>query len=202
MPNQNRNILLALLFCVPVFGADARMTPDERSNALKWLAESRAEFLAAIDGVTDEQWKWKPTPDRWSVGEVAEHVVLAEASQFANVQKAIASVPDPAWETKTKGKTETLVAVLAPRMGKAQAAEAIVPKGGMTRAQVKNQFEKQRVEIVKFATETDAPLKQYIIDNAFFGPLNGYHWLIYAPLHTMRHDKQIAEVKATAGYPK
>ena len=32
--------------------------------------------------------------------------------------------------------------------------------------------------------------------------LNGYQWLIYAPLHTMRHDKQIAEVKATPEYPK
>jgi hypothetical protein len=32
--------------------------------------------------------------------------------------------------------------------------------------------------------------------------LNGYHWLIYAPLHMMRHDKQIAEVKATPGHAK
>ena len=72
----------------------------------------------------------------------------------------------------------------------------------MTLVQVKERFEKQRAEIVRFATETDVPLKQYTIDNAFFGSLNGYHWLIYAPLHTMRHDKQIAEVKATAGYPE
>ena len=45
-------------------------------------------------------------------------------------------------------------------------------------------------------------MKQHTLDNAFFGTLNGYQWLIYAPLHTMRHDKQIAEVKGTAGYPK
>lgn len=199
---MQRLILLSLLSCVPVFAADARMTPEDRTKVLNWLEESRKEFLAATEGLTDEQWKWKPAPDRWSVGEVAEHVVLAEASQFANVKKAINSAPDPAWEVKTKGKTERLVAVLAPRLGKAQAAEAIVPKGGMTPAQVKDRFEKQRAEIVKFATETDAPLKQYTLDNAFFGPLNGYQWLIYAPLHTMRHDKQIAEVKATAGYPK
>ena len=199
---MQRMILLSLLSCVPVFAADARMTPEDRTKVLNWLEESRKEFLAAIDGLTDQQWKWKPAPDRWSVGEVAEHIVLAEASQFANVKKAIASTPDPAWEAKTKGKTERLVAVLAPRLGKAQAPEAIVPKGGMTPAQVRDRFEKQRSEIVKFATETDAPLKQYTIDNPFFGPLNGYQWLIYAPLHTMRHDKQIAEVKATAGYPK
>jgi hypothetical protein len=197
-----RLILLSLLSSVPVFAADARMTAQERTQVLNWLDESRKEFLAAIDGLTDQQWKWKPAPDRWSVGEVAEHVVLAEAGQFANVKKAIASAPDPAWEAKTKGKTETLVRVLAPRLGKAQAAEAIVPKGGMTAAQVKERFEKQRAEIVKFAAETDAPLKQSTVDNPFFGPLNGYQWLIYAPLHTMRHDKQIAEVKATAGYPR
>jgi hypothetical protein len=166
------------------------------------MEESRAEFLAAIDGVTDAQWKWKPAPDRWSVGEVAEHVVLAEAGQFANVKKCISLPPDPDWEAKTKGKTERLVAVLAPRLGKAQAAEAIVPRGAMTPGEVRERFLMLRAEIVKFAAESDAPLKQGIVDNAFFGPLNGYQWLIYAPLHTMRHDKQIAEVKATPGYPK
>lgn len=196
---------LIVLLALPlvVFGdSDARMTPDERSKALKWLEESRQEFLAAIEGVSEQQWKWKPAPDRWSVGEVAEHIVIAEASQFANVQKAISSAPNPAWEAQTKGKTERLEAVLAPRLGRVQAPEAIVPKGEMTLAEVKERFEKQRAEMVKFARETDAPLKQYTIDNPFFGTLNAYHWLIYAPLHTMRHDKQIAEVKATAGYPR
>jgi hypothetical protein len=195
-------IATLLVFSLPILAADPHMTKEERANALQWLEESRAEFLAAVDGLTDAQWKWKPAPDRWSVGEVAEHVVLAEAGQFANVKKCIAATPDPDWEAKSKGKTERLVAVLAPRLGRAQAPEAIVPKGAMTQAEARERFLKLRAEIVKFAAETDAPLKQGIVDNAFFGPLNGYQWLIYAPLHTMRHDKQIAEVKATLGYPK
>ena len=125
--------VLFLVLPLLMFGAsDARMTPDERAKALKWLEESRQEFLAAIDGVTEQQWKWRPAPDRWSVGEVAEHIVIAEASQFANVKKAIASAPNPDWEEKTKGKTERLEAVLAPRLGRAQAPEAIVPRGQMT----------------------------------------------------------------------
>jgi hypothetical protein len=192
---------MKLLLLSLLLSADARMTQNERVKVLTWLEDSRKEFLTAIDGVTNEQWKWKPSPDRWSVGEVAEHIVLAEAAVFGNVKRAIASPPNLAWEDKTKGKTETLEAVLAPRRGKAQAPEAIVPKAGMTKTQVIERFQTQRVEILKFATETDLPLKQYTIDNPFFGPLNAYHWLIYAPLHTMRHDKQIAEVKATAGYP-
>jgi hypothetical protein len=177
-------------------------TPEDRAKILKWLEESRREFQSAIDGVSEQQWKWKPAPDRWSVGEVAEHVVLAEAAQFGNVRKALALPPNPAWEEETKGKTERLEAILAPRLGKAQAPEAIVPKGEMTLGQVKERFAAQRAEIVKFATETDLPLKEHTINNAFFGPLNGYNWLIYAPLHTMRHVKQIAEVKGAIGYPK
>ncbi|HYL38181.1 MAG TPA: DinB family protein [Bryobacteraceae bacterium] len=196
--------LLSLLVSLPLCAADPHMTAEERTKVLNWLDESHREFLAAIDGVSDEQWKWKPAPERWSVGETAEHIVLAEAMLFGNVQQAMSSPVNAAWEEQTKGKTELLERVLAPRLGKAQAPEALVPRTGLTRAQVKERFETQRASIVKFARDTGAPLKEHTVDNPFpvFGTLNGYQWLIYIPLHTERHDKQIAEVKATPGYPK
>ena len=195
--------VLSLLTCLPALAADAHMTAEERTQVLKWLDESHKEFFASIDGVSDAQWKWKSAPERWSVGETAEHIVLAEAMLFDSVKKAIAAPPNPAWEEQTKGKTEFIVRVLPSRQGKAQAPEAIVPRQGLTYAQVKERFEKQRIAILKFATETQLPLKEHTADNPFpvFGTLNAYQWLIYVPLHTMRHDKQIAEVKATPGYP-
>jgi len=198
-----RQFALLSLMCLPLCAADAHMTAEERTKVMTYLEDSRKEFLAAIDGVTEEQWKWKPAPERWSVGETAEHIVLAEAALFGNVQKAIASAPNPAWEEKTKGKTEFIEKVMAPRLGKATAPEPIVPSGKMTQTQVRETFLKQRVEIEKFAKETDVGLKEYTAEHPFpvFSTLNAYQWLIYGPLHTMRHDKQIAEVKATAGYP-
>ena len=201
---MRRLVSLSLLSCLGMYGADARMTAEERAKVLHWLDESRQEFHAAIDGVTEEQWKWKPSPERWSVGETAEHIVLAEAMLFDNVKKAVASPANPAWEQQTKGKTEFIVQVMAPRLGKAQAPEPIVPRNGMTQAQVLERFDRQRIEIVSFASDTDAALKEHTAEHPFpvFGTLNAYQWLIYAPLHTERHDKQIAEVKATAGYPK
>jgi len=101
-----QQILLLVLASVPLSAADARMTPDDRAKALNLLEESRKEFLSAIDGVTEQQWKWKPAADRWSVGEIAEHIVLAEASQFANVKKAMSLRVNTAWAEETKGKTE------------------------------------------------------------------------------------------------
>ena len=93
---------------------------------------------------------------------------------------------------------------MAPRLGKATAPEPIVPQGKLTQTEVRERFLKQRAEIEKFAKETTVELKQYTVEHPFavFNTLNAYQWLIYIPLHTERHDKQIAEVKATAGYPK
>jgi hypothetical protein len=199
-----RRIAVLAAVCFRLSAADAHITAEERAKAIGYLEESRKEFLAAIDGVTAEQWKWKPAPERWSVGETAEHIVLAEQLLFGNVQKAVASPPNPAWEEKTKGKTEFIERVMAPRLGKATAPEPIVPSGKMTQAQVKETFLKQREEIEKFARETQVELKEFTVEHPFaiFNTLNAYQWLIYGPLHTERHDKQIAEVKATAGYPK
>ncbi len=201
---MNRLALLSLVSCIGLYAADPHMTPEERAKVLNWLDESQKEFFAAIDGVTEEQWKWKPAPERWSVGEVAEHIVLAEALLFDSVKTAIASPANTAWEEKTKGKTEFIERVMAPRLGKAQAPEPIVPRNGLTLAQVRDRFQTQRAEITKFAAQTDLPLKELTAEHPFpvFGTLNAYQWLIYVPLHTERHDKQIAEVKATAGYPK
>lgn len=201
---MKRLLLAPLVLCLPLCAADAHMTAEERAKVLNWLEESRKEFLAAIDGVSEVQWKWKSAPDRWSVAETAEHVVLAEAALFGNVRKAVSSPPNLAWEEKTKGKTEFIERVMAPRLGKAQAPEPLVPKGAMTPAQARQRFETQRVEMVKFAAETQVALKEHTVEHPFpvFGTLNAYQWLIYAPLHTMRHDKQIAEVKASPGYPK
>lgn len=199
-----RSCLLAAALCLPLCAADPHMTDSEKAKVLNWLAESRKEFLAATDGVSDAQWKWKPAPERWSVGEVAEHVVLAEASLFANVTRAMAAPVNAEWEARTKGKTEMIEMVMAPRLGKAQAPEALVPQGGMTQDQVRERFLQQRMTVDKFAQETTAALKEHTAEHPFpaFGTLNAYQWLIYVPLHTMRHDKQIAEVKATAGYPR
>jgi hypothetical protein len=199
-----RTLALALLIAVPLRAADPHITAEERSKVVKWLDESRQEFLAAIDGVSDAQWRWKPAPEKWSVGEVAEHIVVAEGSMFQKVQSALAAPANAAWEQQTKGKTEMIEMVMAPRLGRVSAPEPLVPKGDMTKAQVKTRFEEQRIAMLKFARETNAALKEHTAEHPFamFNPLSAYQWLIYAPLHTMRHDKQIAEVKATAGYPK
>jgi len=188
---------------MPLDTADPHISPEERAKVLTWLDESQRELSAAIEGVSDRQWNWKPAAEEWSVGETAEHIVLAEALLFRFVQKALAAPPNPVWHEQTNGKTELLIRVMPSGQDNAAAPDPIVPRQGLTRTQVAERFEEQRIAIVNFARETQMALKEHTVVHPFpiFGTLNAYQWLIYAPLHTMRHEKQIAAVKATPGYP-
>lgn len=188
----------------PGTASDPRLTQEERAKAVKLLLDSQKEFLAAVEKLSDAQWSYKPAPERWSVAEVAEHIYLAEGLLFASVEKALAAQPNPDWETKTRGKTEFLERVMVSRDRKAQAPETIVPQGKMTRAEIMSHFKEARAKTLKFIEQTDRPLKAHTTDHPFpvFNTLNAYQWLIYIPLHNIRHNQQIAEVKASAGFPK
>jgi hypothetical protein len=198
-----RAIAALCILTGPLFAADPHMTKEERAKVIRLLNQSSEEFLSSIDGLTEQQWTFKAAPDRWSIGETAEHIVLAEGALFASMQKALASPPNPDWEAQTENKTAFLERVMLDRSHKAQAPEAIKPVG-MTRAQVIERYKAARAKTTKFAEETDLPLKQLTAVHPFpvFNTLNAYQWLIYIPLHNLRHDMQIAEVKASPSYPK
>ncbi|HYL98724.1 MAG TPA: DinB family protein [Blastocatellia bacterium] len=180
------------------------MSAEERAEVVKLLEDSRKEFLGSIQDLTGEQWNYRPAPFRWTIGQVSEHIVLAEGSLFQAVTKAVQSPPNPDWESKTASKTAFLNQVMPTRVGRAQAPWEIQPKGGLSKEEVIRRYNEVRGRTLDFAKHTDVALKEHTLQHPFpvFGTLNAYQWLIYIPLHNQRHDKQIAEVKASPGYPK
>jgi hypothetical protein len=190
----------------PVLAADetGKLSQEERAKAIQWMKDSHGETLAALEGLTEAQLKFKPSPERWSVLEVAEHISMAEGLLFGAMERALQAPPNPEWEAKTKGKTQYLEDVLAGRKGKASAPENIVPTGKLSRDEVIAKLKEGRTKSLKFIETTEQPLKAHTLDHPIpvFGTLNAYQWLIYIPLHNMRHNKQIAEVKADPNFPK
>jgi len=208
MNTLKRSIHLLLVvglcvFCHVALAADeGKMTAAERAKAIKYLKDSQAETLAMIENLSDAQLKFKAAPEKWSVLDTAEHIMLAEKLIFSQVEKALADKPNPDWEEKTKGKTELIEKAIVNRTTKVQAPEAIVPSSKLSRAEVIKGLKEGRAKTLKFAEETQVPLKTYTAENPFFKTLNAYQWLIYVPLHNLRHNQQIAEVKADPNFPK
>jgi DinB superfamily len=181
-----------------------KMPEEDRAKALKWLDESYAQTIAAVEKLSDAQWSFKAAPEKWSVGECVEHILMAEGLLFSQMEKALAAPAPENWAEKTKGKTDFLERVMVKRQGKAQAPESIVPSGKMARAELMTKLKEARAQTRKFAVETKAELNSHTTDHIFqvFNTLSAYQWLVYIPLHNIRHNQQIEEVKAHANFPK
>ena len=52
------------------------LTAEERAKVIKWMTDTQQQYLNMVEHVTDAQWNWRPAPFRWTVGEVAEHIML------------------------------------------------------------------------------------------------------------------------------
>lgn len=202
-------IKLLLALCVgfichtSLASEDPNMTAEDRAKVIKLLNDSHKQTLDLMEGFSEEQLKFKSAPEKWSVLEVAEHIYMAEGLLFGAVERALAEKQNSEWETKTKGKTEFLERVMVSRDRKASAPESIVPSGKLTRSEVIAKLKEARAKSLKFAEETKLPLKAHTLDHPFpvFNTLNAYQWLIYIPLHNIRHNKQIEEVKSDPNFP-
>ena len=192
-----------LVLTIPALAqtADPKMTKAERAELIELLNKSEKEFVQAVEGLTDQQWSFKPGPDRWSVAECAEHIVLAEALLFETATTSLTAAADDKWE-ETLRKTDVLRRALPNRSTKVDAPAAIKPRQAMTRQQLMARFKEQRARALAYVQETEAPLKAHTAANPFFGALNAHQWLLYIPLHHLRHNLQIAEVKSSSSYPQ
>src|SRR5262249_5441416 len=136
---------------------DPNLSAEERAKAIKLLNDSHKQTLDLMEGLSEEQLKFKPAPGKWSVLEVAEHIALAEGAMFGAVEGALAKEQNPEWEAKTKGKTEFLERVIPNRSTKASAPESIVPTSKLTRDEVIAKLKTARAKTLKFAEETKLP---------------------------------------------
>src|SRR6185503_4910624 len=113
--------------------------------------DSEKEFLSYVEKLSDAQWNARPIPFKWTVGETAEHIALAEGLLFNAVERALASPMNPDWETKSAGKEKILDNLLAARQGRAAAPEPIQPlKRKMSRSEIMALFKEGRAKSMKF----------------------------------------------------
>jgi hypothetical protein len=66
---------------------------------IRQLADNAAAMRALVQSVSDEQARWKPDPETWSLKEVMEHVYNEERSDFRKHLKELLSDPPQPWGT-------------------------------------------------------------------------------------------------------
>src|SRR6516225_10682732 len=111
----------------------AGMSRQERARMVELLDASEREYLDRTRELSEEQWVYKVTPVTWSVGEIAEHIMLAEGLLFGCAERALAGPEDSRWSEAPQGKVDLLERALPNRTFKATAPDAVVPTGLLSR---------------------------------------------------------------------
>ena len=180
------------------------VTKEERKAAVKYLKHTQKLFLESVKGLSEEQLKWKPAPDKWSVFEVSEHITLAESFIFDLISGQIMKAP--ASSSKSSEVTMQQIQTMVPdRTNKFQAPEPIRPDKApwTSMADTLAAFKQRRATTINFMEAGNDDMRErFFMNPAFNKEMDAYLWIAFLSAHTERHVKQILEVKANPSFPK
>lgn len=174
------------------------LTPDERRHAGQYLRQSRQALQNVVQGLSDDQWNYKPAPEVWSIAENVEHLVLVERM----VENILARLPESAVAITRRNDEEIETQVLTfvrDRTQKHPAPPDALPTGRWTPAGALGRLLVAR-EHSEELLHTPG-LRGNVILFGPLGPLDGYEWLLAVAAHTERHVAQIQEVKSNPQFP-
>lgn len=189
-------LALATAFAAPI-------EQGERDRAMSHLHATRKLFLDAVAGLSDAQWNFKPSPERWSVAECAEHIALSEDSLFKMQQQVMKSPAAPEKKAAAKGKDELIPRILPDRSVKAQAPEFLQPKHRWPdRESLLAHFKESRDRNIAYIQTTDDDLRSHFMEHPLLKTIDAYQVMLLISAHSERHTAQINEVKADPNFPK
>jgi hypothetical protein len=191
--------------------ATASATEDETQRALGYLATSAYGVTEAVHELGPAQWSWKPAPDRWSIAEILEHLALLESlfvERIAPSLRASATQPPERDVAAADARlialaTDRSVSVVSPgRPLLSQAPSPITPRGSLRPEESMARFRERREEVGEFLRTAPPELRGRRYEHPALGPLDGHQWVLFLAAHSVRHTKQILEVKSDPGFPK
>ncbi|MGH2566484.1 MAG: DinB family protein [Ginsengibacter sp.] len=177
------------------------LTDAERKFAIDHLKQTQADLVAAVQGLSDVQLNFKPAPDRWSILECVQHIMLSSKSLWESQQIAMMERNDSNW--KASFPDDSVIKLLEDRTHKAQAPEPLKPVHSpyKTLDKTLKVFNKDRDKLIDYVRTSRDDMRNHFI-KAWLDVFDTYQWILIISAHTNRHTQQINEVKADPNFPK
>ena len=207
---MKRNQIAIALLCSAglASGAEPNLSPADLERARVFLRQTQDMVVGATQGLSKAQWNFKPAPDRWSIAEIVEHMVLAQEYILGPVRQQLAKAAAPP-ARDNKQEDEILLSGMPDRTVKFTAPDFLKPTGRWTPAESMERLKANYVELKKYLDATpdlrqhavDAPAVKAISKGAY-DSIDGYQAILLVAGHTERHTKQVLEVRADAHFPQ
>jgi len=178
-----------------------QLSIEQRRNAMKYLTETRDAVELYVNNLTEEQWNFKPSAQRWSILNVLEHLVLFETYTHYVISNMKNLPPDESDHDPLEIE-QFLLRTVPDRSKKLQSPVPGHPRGRWDSTEAIEQFLLARARTQELLEESSY-LRGRIVPNPLYSSpdWDGYSWIIATALHTARHIMQIEDLKNDPSFP-
>src|SRR5438067_1098609 len=168
---------------------EKHMTPTLESTDLVQVREyfdyTRSRVADVTTSLSDAQWRFKPAPDRWSIAEILEHMVIVHERFLGPIREQLAQAPAPPPE-RDHEQVDALVPEKIPyRTIRVKAPDYIQPTGLWTLPAALDRLFRNYERLTAFI-ESTPDLRQHLLDapplrivtNGAFDKMDGYQWAL------------------------
>ena len=168
------------------------------------LERVRADVLREVDGLSQRQADWKPSDNDWSVGEIVDHLTIAETATSKLTTKLLKEVQaGSAAAIFPHDLTELSAPPIGPGGGGGEAPPVVWPGHGKPIGELVSAMKATRArsrESVERLAGCDP--RRLTFKHFRFGDMDLGQWWRLTAAHDAMHLRQIREVKSAPGFPR
>jgi DinB superfamily len=176
----------------------AAMTERDRERLIAHLQMTGSWLQDEVAHLSQAQLDYRPAPDKWTIAEVVQHLVIAEPGYWKLLQNGVsqphaagfksrATDADVLWYGIDRTHRQKTSADENPRGQTIQVSEALA------------KFAQLRDTMLQYAKTTNDDLRAHDVRE---WNVDAYQWFLEISTHSQRHILQIREIKADPGFPK
>jgi hypothetical protein len=192
------NVVKGFTFLAVALSAFANpMTQREREHLVAHLEMTQAWLTDEVSSLSAAQLNFRPSPDRWTVAEVVQHLVVAEPNYWKLLHDALKQPPKKLSESATDA--DVLWYGIDRTRHEKTSPDQNPKDQNIDAAQALKKFLAMHVQLLAMARSSTEDLRGHAVPE--WG-VDAYQCLLEISTHEQRHILQIREIKASAKFPK
>jgi hypothetical protein len=194
--------VFAFLLTISAF-AQEKWTEEDRAYLLQDLKRTKDLLINETNKLSEAQWDFKESPDRWSIRQIVEHINTWELLMTHEISRALSAGPQPALSENVKPDSVYAGFILEEKehitTDYTKPFTYSVPMGLVDGKTSIAWFLKTRGESIQFVSAATEDLRNHYSQA---GRPNVHQRYITLSGHTERHVRQIKKVKQHPKYPR
>jgi len=188
------------------------MTPSCILHRMSWpkpvqalweeLEDARAALVREVEGLSQHQSDWRPTPNEWSIGEVIDHLAIAEVATGKLTTKLTKEAAAGGAPAVFPHDVTAFAALPMPASSAADAPEAVRPTAGKPfpelLATLRATRDRTRQSFDRLSTCDPRTLR---FKHFHLGDLDLAQWWRLTAEHDRVHLGQVRDIKRAPGFP-